>query len=133
MAINKQYQAYQNNTVQTASSGELTMMLYNGCIKFIRRAIKHTEEHAYAEKNEQIQKAQDIINELMVTLDPDISLSKQLLALYDYAQFQLKEGNIKNDADLLQEALTIIEELRDTWKQVIVQTRKQTYEKDTQI
>ncbi len=133
VAINKQFQAYQNNTVKTASSGELTMMLYNGCVKFIRRAIMYIDESAYAEKNEQIQKAQDIINELMVTLNPDVSLSNQLLSLYDYAQFQLKEGNMKNDANLLREALTIIEELRDTWKQVMIETRKQTYEKGTQI
>src|SRR5690625_2243248 len=97
MAKHKQYEAYQNNAVQTASNGELTMMLYNGCVKFIRRAMGHIEEGAFAEKNEQIQKAQAIITELMVTLDPDVSLSNELLVLYDYAQFQLTEGNVKND------------------------------------
>lgn len=133
VAINKQYQAYQNNAVTTASNGELTMMLYNGCIKFIKRSIKYTEENDYANKNEQVQKAQNIITELMITLDPEIELSKQLLALYDYAQFQLREGNIKNDPLLLQEGLTIIEELRDTWKQVLLESRKSGYESGARV
>lgn len=133
MAKHKQYEAYQNNAVQTASNGELTMMLYNGCVKFIRRAMGHIEEEAFAEKNEQIQKAQAIITELMVTLDPDVSLSNELLVLYDYAQFQLTEGNVKNDRAAVQEALTVMDELRDTWKQVMLQTRKSNYEKGAQI
>lgn len=133
MAIKKQYQAYQNNAVTTASSGELTMMLYNGCIRFIRSAIKYTETDDYASRNNQVQKAQDIITELMITLDPKIELSKQLLALYDYAQFQLREGNIKNDVSLLQEGLTIIEELRDTWKQVLLESRKSVYENGARV
>ncbi len=133
VAINKQYQAYQNNAVNTASSGELTMMLYNGCVKFIKRAIQHTENNDYASKNEQIQKAQDIITELMLTLDPNVELSKQLMALYDYAQFQLREGNIKNDVSLLQEGLSIVEELRDTWKQVMLESRKSGYENGARV
>lgn len=133
VAINKQYQAYQDNAVNTASSGELTMMLYNGCMKFVRRAIMHMEKNEYAEKNTFIQKAQNIITELMVTLDLDVPLSQQLLTLYDYARFQLTEGNIKNDPELLQEALTIIGELRDTWKQVLLDTRKQSYENGARV
>lgn len=133
VAINKQYEAYQNNAVNTASSGELTMMLYNGCIKFIKRSIQFMERNEYAQKNEQVQKAQDIITELMITLDPKVELSKQLLSLYDYAQFQLREGNIKNDVSLLQEGLIIMEELRDTWKQMLLQTRKSGYENEARV
>ncbi|HLR15191.1 MAG TPA: flagellar export chaperone FliS [Bacillota bacterium] len=133
MAINKQYEAYQNNAVNTASSGELTLMLYNGCITFIKRAIQFTEKNEYAQKNEQVQKAQNIITELMITLDSEVDLSKQLLALYDYAQFQLREGNIKNDVSLLQEGLTIMKELRDTWKQMLLQTRKSGFENEARV
>ena len=52
MAVNKQYQAYQNNAVNTASGGQLTLMLYNGCIKFINQAIKDINEKNYEGKNQ---------------------------------------------------------------------------------
>lgn len=64
----KPYQAYQNNAVNTASNGELTLMLYNGSIKFIRQAMKDIQGKDYEQKNIHIQKAQDIIQELMLRL-----------------------------------------------------------------
>lgn len=127
MAANKQYQAYQNNAVNTASSGELTLMLYNGCIKFMNQAIKDINGKNYEAKNTNIQKAQNIIQELMITLDPKIEISNQLLPLYEYMLFQLKEGNVKNDVTLLEEVLGFVIEFRDTWKEVILKTRQNQY------
>lgn len=118
------YEAYRNNAVRTASGEELTLMLYNGCIKFIRRAIKYLEEEDYEMKNENIQKAQAIITELMITLDPKIEISKQMLSLYDYINHQLIEGNIKNDEQHLEEALSYVVDFRDTWKQALLKVRK---------
>ncbi|WP_106496671.1 flagellar export chaperone FliS [Lentibacillus sp. Marseille-P4043] len=127
MAANKQYQAYQNNSVNTASSGELTLMLYNGCIKFIKQAMKDMDGKNYESKNTNIQKAQNIIQELMITLDPKVEISNQLLPLYEYMQFQLKEGNIKNNVALLEEVLGFVTEFRDTWKEVILKTRQKQF------
>ncbi|MFC2947258.1 flagellar export chaperone FliS [Virgibacillus sediminis] len=124
MAINK-YQAYQNNSVNTASDGELTLMLYNGCIKFIKQAMKDMENKNYEAKNTHIQKAQNIIQELMLTLNLEMEISNQLLPLYEYMQFQLKEANIKNEPAYLEEVLGYTVEFRDTWKQVILKTRQQ--------
>ncbi|MEN1967315.1 flagellar export chaperone FliS [Lentibacillus sp. N15] len=126
MSINK-YKAYQDNAVNTASGGELTLMLYNGCIKFIKQAIKEMNENNYEAKNTNIQKAQNIIQELMITLDPEVEISQQILPLYEYMQFQLQQGNIKNDVALLQEVLEFATDFRDTWKQVILKTRKNQY------
>ncbi|MEC0304532.1 flagellar export chaperone FliS, partial [Terribacillus saccharophilus] len=61
------YQAYQQNSVQTASPGELTLMLYNGCIKFIKFAQQAIEKKDIESKNTNIQKAQNIVRELMIT------------------------------------------------------------------
>ena len=127
MSLNKPYQAYQNNAVNTASGGELTLMLYNGCIKFIKQAIKHMNDHNHEAKNNSIQKAQNIIQELMLTLDQEVEISKQMLPLYEYMQFQLKEGNIKNDATKLEEVLQFAVEFRDTWKQVILKNRQKQF------
>ncbi|GAB4072943.1 flagellar export chaperone FliS [Barrientosiimonas marina] len=127
MPKQKPYQTYQNNAVNTASSGELTLMLYNGCIKFIKQAEKHMEQNNIEAKNTSIQKAQNIIRELMVTLDPNVTLSQQFMPLYEYILHQLKEGNIQNDPAYLEEALAYVKDFRDTWKQVIKQSRQTRY------
>ncbi|HLQ72716.1 MAG TPA: flagellar export chaperone FliS [Bacillota bacterium] len=133
MASRAAYQTYQNNAVNTASGGDLTLMLYNGCIRFIKQAMKDIEANHFESKNTHIQKAQNIIQELMLTLDPAIELSKQMMPIYDYINFQLQEANIKNDRGSLEEALEFVTEFRDTWKQVIAQTRKAEYAQGAQV
>ena len=133
MATNKQYQVYQDNAVNTASGGKLTLMLYNGCIKFINQAMKDMNEENFESKNTHIQKAQDIIQELMLTLDPKIEISKQLLPLYEYTNHQLQEANIKNDISYLIEALNFVTDFRDTWKEVMLRTSSQQYAQGTQV
>lgn len=133
MAMNKSYQVYKNNAVNTASGGELTLMLYNGCMKFIKQAMKDMDEKNYEAKNTNIQKAQNIIQELMLTLDTEVEISKQMLPLYEYIQYQLKEGNIKNEVALLEEALQFVTEFRDTWKEVILKTRQKQFTQGAQV
>ncbi|ELK47067.1 flagellar export chaperone FliS [Halobacillus sp. ACCC02827] len=117
-------QAYQNNSVSTASPGELTLMLYNGCIKFIKAGKKAMESNEIEAKNTNIQKAQKIIQELMVTIDDQYEVSKQILPLYDYMNRRLIEANTKNDTGVLDEVQGMVEEFRDTWKQVLLADRK---------
>lgn len=133
MSVNNRYQVYQNNSVNTASGGELTLMLYNGCIKFIKQAIKDMQNGSFEAKNTNIQKAQNIVQELMVTLDPEVEISQQIMPLYEYILHQLKEGNVKNEVAFLEEALEYVVEFRDTWKQVIKQTRKTQYAQGAQV
>ncbi|MEL3958712.1 flagellar export chaperone FliS [Caldifermentibacillus hisashii] len=133
MAVSNPYQAYQENSVLTASPGDLTLMLYNGCLKFLNLAKKAIEEKNITEKNTNLQKAQNIINELMVTLNMDIEISKQMMALYDFVRTKLIEANVKNDLAALEEAESIMIEFRDTWKEVIKLNRQQTYTKDGQV
>ncbi|MCM3799489.1 flagellar export chaperone FliS [Caldifermentibacillus hisashii] len=133
MAVSNPYQAYQENSVLTASPGDLTLMLYNGCLKFLNLAKKAIEEKNITEKNTNLQKAQNIINELMVTLNMDIEISKQIMALYDFVRTKLIEANVKNDLASLEEAESIMIEFRDTWKEVIKLNRQQTYTKDGQV
>jgi flagellar protein FliS len=128
----QQYQAYKNNSVNTASPGELTLMLYNGCLKFIKYARKGIEAEDYQLKNTNIQKAQKIIQELMVTLDPKAEITEQLLPLYDYINSRLMDANINNDLEILMEAYGLVEEFRDTWKEVIKKTRNQQYNQGAQ-
>src|SRR5690625_3816985 len=106
--ITKQLQAYQDNAVQTASGPQLTLMLYNGCVKFIKQAIKDLDGDNYESKNINIQKAQNIIQELMLTLDPEIEISEQMLPIYEFINFQLTEGNIKNETSYMETALEFV-------------------------
>lgn len=127
MAINNPYQAYQNNSVTTASPGELTLMLYNGCLKFTNLAKKAIEQKNIEEKNKSIQKAQNIIQELMVTLNMDLAVSRNMMTLYDFIHNRLVEANIKNDIAAIEEVEELVSEFRDTWKQVIQLNRQQQY------
>lgn len=133
MAVNKQYQAYQNNSVNTASGGQLTLMLYNGCIKFINQAMKDMNEKNHEGKNKHIQKAQDIIQELMLTLDPKVEITNQMLPIYEFTYHQLQEANIKNDIKYLEEALEFVTSFRDTWKEVIIKASSQQYAQGAQV
>ncbi|WP_226670808.1 flagellar export chaperone FliS [Metabacillus litoralis] len=127
MAMNNPYAAYQQNSVNTASPGEVTLMLYNGCLKFIKQAIEDIEHKEYEAKNTNIQKAQKIISELMVTLNMDLEISKNMMIMYEYVNHRLTEANINNEALILKEIEGIVIEFRDTWKQVIQITRQQQY------
>lgn len=127
MAINNPYQAYQQNSVSTASPGELTLMLYNGALKFMRLAKKGIEEKNLELKNTNLIKAQKIVQELMVTLNTDLEVSKSMLSMYDYMNRRLIEANIKNDSEIVEEVETLMTEFRDTWKQVIQTNRQQAF------
>ena len=127
MAINNPYATYQNNSVNTSTPGELTLMLYNGCLKFIHQAKKALEQGNIEEKNTATQKAQAIVSELMVTLDMSVPVSENMMLLYEFVNNRLIEGNIKNDIALYDEAAGIITEFRDTWKQVIQINRTKQY------
>lgn len=121
------YQTYQQNSVSTASPGELTMMLYNGAIKNIKLARQAMIEKNISEKHTQIIKAQAIVREFMVTLNMDIEVSKSLMAMYDYMIRRLVEANTSNDVAILDEVEGLLVDLRDTWKQVIQMNREQQY------
>lgn len=127
MAINNPYQSYQQNAVNTASPGDLTLMLYNGCLKFIKLAKKAIDAKNIEEKNTNLIKAQKIIQELMVTLNMDVPVSKDMMALYDYILHRLIETNTKSDVAILDEVEGLVTEFRDTWKQVIQVNRQKQF------
>ena len=127
MAMNNPYKSYQQNSVNTASPGELTLMLYNGCLKFIKLAKKAITDKNVEEKNTNLIKAQNIIHEFMVTLNMDVTVSSELMVMYDYINRRLVEANVKSDPAILEEVEGLVTELRDTWKQVIQLNRQQQF------
>lgn len=125
--------AYKQNSVTTASPGELTLMLYNGCLKFLTKAKKSIEDKNIEERNYNIQRAQAIIYELMSTLNMDIEISKEMLPLYDYMTRRLTDANVKNDIAIIEEVEGLVTEFRDTWKEVIKITRQQQFSGSSEV
>lgn len=116
--------AYQNTTVTTASPAELTLMLYEGAIKFCNIAIIGLEKKDYAKVNENLVKAQNIIAELGATLDFNYPVSEEFKKIYDYIYQCLVEGNIKKDLSAIEEGLQYIREMRDTWKELMAASKQ---------
>lgn len=124
MALQDPYQTYRQQSAMTASPGDLTLMLYNGCIKFIRQGILGLEARDFSQANNAILRAQDIIAEFMSTLDMGYELSGNLMELYQFINSLLIEANIKKDGRRLEAALTLVSELRDTWAEVVRLNRR---------
>ncbi len=117
------YQTYQQNAVTTSSPQELTLMLYNGCIKFIRLSAMAMEKKNIEAKNTNIIKAQNILQELRSSLNMEIELSESMDSLYEYMISQLVSANITNDASKLKEVEELAEEFRNTWKTAMEQMK----------
>lgn len=116
---NTAFRQYQSNTVNTASPQELTLMLYNGLIKFLNFSIQGIEEKSIEKANNYILRSQDIIEEFMRTLDMNYEISNGMFALYDYMNNRLIEANIKKDKTIVEEVRGFAEDMRDTWAQAM--------------
>ncbi|WP_053365307.1 flagellar export chaperone FliS [Bacillus sp. FJAT-27245] len=114
---------YQRNQVTTARAEELTLMLYNGGIKFLQQAKAAIEKKDVAQAHSHITRVQDIVTELMVTLNMDYEISKTLLPLYEYMKRRLIEANIGKDSEMLTEVEGMFQELRTTWAQAMKQAK----------
>lgn len=111
--------AYQRNSILTASPAELTLMLYEGAIKFCNMAMMAMEKDDFEKKNTFLKKAQAIIAELRGTLDHKYPVWEDFERVYEFIYNQLVDANINNDKQALENALQYIREMRDTWKEVM--------------
>lgn len=119
MLTNNAYNQYQNNTVLTASPQELTLMLYNGAIKFCNQAVKAIDKQDMNSAHGLIIKVEDIIQEFIITLDDRYPVAEGFKRMYDYIHERLVEANINKDKAILEEVLEHLRELRDTWKEAM--------------
>lgn len=122
-ALNK----YKQNTVSTATPEELTLMLYDGAIKFMNIGKYSIENKDIKKTHTSLMRAQDIINELNYSLNMDYDISKEMRVLYDFILSKLVDANMKKSSADIDEALEIIHEMRDTWKEVIHQVKQKVY------
>ncbi len=113
------YQQYRQNAVMSAGRGELTLMLYDAAVKYIKQGVKFIENQNIEKTHHAIVRAQEIFLHLGDTLNMDYEISKNLSLLYDYLYRRLTEANVKKDGRVLAEALDLAEELRDAWAEAV--------------
>lgn len=119
-----QYAQYQNSKILTASPAELTLMLYEGAIKFCNIAILAIEKNDIEKAHNNIMRAQRIIEEFRSTLDHKYAVAEDFDRVYVYLLQRLLQANIKKDAEILEEVNTHLRSMRDTWKQVMELAKK---------
>lgn len=121
------YQKYKKTSIETASREKILLMLYEGAIKFTKKAIAAAEGKRIAERAENICRVYDIVLELNNTLDHKVGgqLAAQLEQLYMFITDQLSKANIEGSAEPLKAVLKILETLYEGWAQAVEQLKKQ--------
>lgn len=123
MAVYNAASLYKGTKVNTASPAELTLMLYEGAIKFCNIADLGFEQKDFEKVNNNIIKVQNIITELRSTLDFKYPTAKDFDIIYEYINSLLAQANIKKNPEQLALALEQIREMRDLWKEVMKQNK----------
>jgi len=115
-----QYGNSSKNKVLAAQPADLTLMLYDGAIKFTELAIMAVDEKNVPDANTNIQKVEKIVTYLRETLDLKYQVSQDFENMYVYLYQRLVEANIKKDTEILKEVKEHLISIRDTWKQVMI-------------
>ncbi len=113
------YAQYNQNKILTASPAELTLMLYEGAIKFCNIAIMGIEQNDVQKAHNNIMKVQKIIEEFQITLNFKYEIANDFNNVYNYIMKRLREANMTKDKAILEEVLDHLHPMRDTWKEVM--------------
>lgn len=116
-------QQYNRSRILTASPAELTLLLYDGAIKFCNLAIVAIEKKDIPAAHTNIVKTEKIIEEFRSTLNRDYPVAEDFDRVYCYLLRRLQDANVKKDIDIINEILEHLRSMRDTWKQVMQQTK----------
>jgi flagellar protein FliS len=111
--------AYKNQQVMTSSPQQLTLLLYNGALRFLTESILAMEQGDIPKSHQANLRVQDIVSEFVRTLDMKYELSKSWAQLYEYTEYCLIQGNIKKDIKQLHQAKGMLEEMRDAWMEAM--------------
>ena len=114
------YQQYQRMQTETASPGELVLMMYNGAIRFLNLAKKRIEARDVSGANETLLRAQEIVLELMVSVDVATGpVARNLFDLYEFMHRHLVQANVRKDLAMIDEVMGLLRELLPAWEQAI--------------
>lgn len=112
--------AYKANEISTVSQTRLIVMLYEGAIRFLKIASENMTPRKYDLVNNNIIKAQDIVTELMLSLNLEEGkeVANNLLSIYIYIKKRLLEANMRKDAEILKEVIKLLSDLKTAWDEL---------------
>jgi flagellar protein FliS len=119
MALPNAYAQYNTSKIMTASPADLTLMLYDGAIKFCSIAIMAVEQKDIPRAHNHIIKVENIVNYLRMTLDMKYGVAKDFERIYNYLSQRLTEANLRKDKEILEEVREHLRDVRDAWKDVM--------------
>ena len=119
MSLPNKYEQYNNNKIMTASPAELTLMLYEGAIKFCNIAIMGVEQKDISKAHTNIVKTEKKVDYLRATLNMKYPVAQEFENIYVYLGRRLVEANLKKDKEILEEVCEHLRSVRDTWKEVM--------------
>jgi len=128
LAYKNALSTYKETTIKTAGQGQLIVMLYDEAVKQLVKAIEQLELYNAKNKdpsriehiNKAVMKTEEIITELMVSLDFEQGgeIAKNLFSLYTWFNRELSEANISKDIDRMTTVKNMLCELRNTWSKI---------------
>lgn len=119
------YHNYKEIDIETASGLKLVVMLYAGAIKFLTLAKDAVKQKKYDVTNNNIIKTQDIITELISSLNFDAGdVASNLYSLYIYMNRRLMEANIEKNIEIINEVITLLSTLKEAWEQLLIEDKK---------
>lgn len=116
---NNAYSQYANNRILQASPAELTLLLYEGAIKFVNIAIIAIENKDIEKAHTNIMKTQRIIEEFQLSLNFKYEIANDFNNVYIYIMQRLREANLTKDKEILEEVNAHLRVMRDTWREVM--------------
>ena len=119
MALPSSYSQYNTSKILTASPAELTLLLYEGAIKFSNIAIMKIEQKDVPGAHENIMRVERIIDYLRETLDMKYAVAEDFERMYVYLSQRLLMANTKKDKEIMEEVVMHLRSIRDNWKEVI--------------
>jgi flagellar protein FliS len=113
-------QAYRSSSVMTASPGQLVVMLYDGAGRFLRQAEIAAAEGAWRHASDRLDKADAIVDELLVTLDVEQGgqIAERLQGIYVFCRRLLIDARLERDPAKIRQAAALLAELRGAWAEI---------------
>jgi flagellar protein FliS len=125
MSRNKPWDSYRKVATQTATPGQLVLMLYDGALRFLEKALTGFDHHDpllyHQTINNNILRAQAIIHEMNASLNMQAGgeVASNFRRLYNYFYRRLTEANRTKQKAPVEETISRLRELRDSWAEML--------------
>ena len=112
--------AYKEQSILTATPGQLVVMLYDGCLRFLFQAAHAMRDGQHHEADKRLSRAEAILDELLTTLDLEQGgvIASRLQGIYVFCNRHLIEARVQRDPEMVDKVSELLGELRESWAQV---------------